>query len=169
MKIADEETGKSSPRILIVDDEEIVLVALRDTLRRLGYRVTTTPDAVQGLSCLQEHRFSVVITDHQMPRLTGLEFLAQVRAIQPDATRVLITAVLNLTTVLEAINRAEVFRFLIKPWTRGDLLNTIRAAVERYETGEQHRRRLDLMQAECQALTRRIGELELELARRRPA
>ncbi len=169
MKVADAEPGKSSPRILIVDDEEIVLVALRDTLGRLGYRVTTAPDAVQGLRCLPEHRFSVVITDHQMPRLSGLEFLAQLKAVQPDATRVLITAVLDLTTVLEAINRAEVFRFLLKPWTRGDLLNTIRAAVERHETGQHHRQRLDLVQAECRALTRRVGELERELARMRPS
>ena len=79
--------------ILIVDDEEIVLVALRDTLLREGYTVVASPHAIHALSVLKEQTFSVVITDQQMPLVSGLEFLAQVREIQPDATRILITAV----------------------------------------------------------------------------
>jgi len=78
--------------ILIVDDEEIVLVALRDTLVREGYKVVASPHAVHALSILKERQFSVVITDQQMPLVTGLEFLGQVKQIQPDATRILITA-----------------------------------------------------------------------------
>src|ERR1041384_3603382 len=151
MKLTDGKAGKLSAHILIVDDEEIVLVALRDTLRRMGCRVVTAPNAVQGLRCLQEQRFSVVVTDHQMPRLTGLEFLAQVRVMQPDATRGLITAGLNLTTVIDAINRAEIFRFLIKPWSREDLLNTIEAAVKRFDALEGNRRCLEAAQSQCQA------------------
>src|SRR6059036_2141355 len=132
MKLAEPRDGPPSPHILVVDDEEIVLVALRETLRRQGYRVWTAIDALHGLACLREHQFAVVLSDHQMPRLTGLEFLAQVKAAQPRATRVLITAVFNVATVIEAINRAEVFRFLLKPWQRADLLDTIQAAVERH-------------------------------------
>src|SRR5579872_4598020 len=88
--------------ILIVDDEEIVLVALRDTLVREGYQVVASPHAVHALSVLKEQPFSAVITDQQMPMVTGLEFLSQVKQIQPDATRVLITAVLNLSTTIDA-------------------------------------------------------------------
>src|ERR1019366_9578984 len=95
--------------ILIVDDEEIVLVALRDTLLREGYQVVASPHAIHALSVLKEQPFSVVITDQQMPMVTGLEFLAQVRDIQPDATRILITAVLSLSTLIEAINKAEIY------------------------------------------------------------
>src|ERR1700743_2844718 len=100
---ADENGLKESGHpILIVDDEEIVLVALRDTLLREGYNVVASPHAVHALSVLKEQTFSVVITDQQMPLVSGLEFLAQVRDIQPDATRILITAVLNLGTVIDA-------------------------------------------------------------------
>lgn len=120
--------------ILIVDDEEIVLVALRDTLLREGYEVVSSPHAVHALSVLQEQEFSVIITDQQMPMVTGLEFLSQVRQIQPDASRILITAVLNISTLIDAINKAEIYRFIVKPWSREDLLAAVKSAVERYET-----------------------------------
>src|SRR5271165_2610952 len=90
---------ESAPPILIVDDEEIVLVALRDTLLHEGYNVVSSPHAVHALSILEEQQFSVIITDQQMPMVTGLEFLALARQIQPNATRMLITAVLNISTL----------------------------------------------------------------------
>lgn len=119
-------------RILVVDDEEIVLVALRETLRQQGYAVSTSQNAVQALELLQRAEYAVVLTDQQMPMLTGLEFLSQVKKLQPAATRILITAVLNLTTVIDAINKAEVFRFVLKPWHREELLSTLAQAVERH-------------------------------------
>jgi response regulator RpfG family c-di-GMP phosphodiesterase len=82
---------------------------------------------------LKEQAYSVVITDHQMPMLTGLEFLAQVKQMQPDATRILITAVLNLATVIDAINKGEIYRFIVKPWLREELIVTVKNAVQRYE------------------------------------
>jgi response regulator RpfG family c-di-GMP phosphodiesterase len=124
---------ESGHPILIVDDEEIVLVALRDTLVREGYQVVASPHAVHALSVLKEQPFSAVITDQQMPMVTGLEFLSQVKQIQPDATRVLITAVLNLSTTIDAINKGEIYRFIVKPWLREELLATVKNAVQRYE------------------------------------
>ena len=65
-------TERSRPApILIVDDEEIVLVALRDTLLREGYNVVASPHAIHALSVLKEQEFSVVITDQQMPMVIG--------------------------------------------------------------------------------------------------
>lgn len=80
-----ESADAARPRILIVDDEEIVLVALRDTLRQMGHRVETALTVSEGLDLLRKNAYAVVFTDHQMPLLTGLEFLAQVREPQPDS------------------------------------------------------------------------------------
>lgn len=120
-------------RILVVDDEPIVLTALRETLRLEGYEVVATSDPVQAFDLIQKTRFSVILTDQQMPVLTGLEFLSQAKQIQPDATRILITAVLSLNTVIDAINKGEIYRFIVKPWLREELLVTVRNAVQRYE------------------------------------
>lgn len=120
-------------RILIVDDEEIVLVALRETLRLEGYEVIMAANAIQALEALKTQQFAVIITDQQMPMLTGLEFLTQVKKIQPDATRILITAVLSLSTVIDAINKGEIYRFIVKPWLREELLATVKNAVQRHE------------------------------------
>ena len=127
-------------RILVVDDEEIVLVALQETLRREGYDVVATSDPAKALADLKQSEFAVIVTDQRMPTLTGLELLAQARRIQPDATRILITAVLNLDTVIDAINKGEIYRFMVKPWLREELLVTIRNAAQRYELIRQNNR-----------------------------
>ena len=126
-------TDNQLHNILIVDDEEIVLIALRDTLAREGYQVATAANALDALKLLKDQAFSVIITDQQMPMLTGLEFLAQVKLLQPDTTRILITAVLNLATVIDAINKGEIYRFIVKPWLREELLATVKNAVQRYD------------------------------------
>ena len=120
-------------RILVVDDEQVVLAALRETLRLEGYEVFAVEDPIEGLRLLRANPFSVILIDQQMPGLTGLEFLAQAKELQPHATRILITAVLSLGTVIDSINKGEVYRFIVKPWLREELLVTIRNAALRYE------------------------------------
>jgi response regulator RpfG family c-di-GMP phosphodiesterase len=120
-------------RILIVDDEAVVLAALSKTLQLEGYSVSAVEDPLEAIHLVQTTPFSVILSDQQMPALSGLEFLAQAKILQPNATRILITAVLSLNTVIEAINRGEVYRFIVKPWLREELLVTIRNAALRYE------------------------------------
>ncbi len=140
-------------RILIVDDEHIVLTALRETLRLEGYEVAAVSDPLQAFEMIQKTRFSVILTDQQMPVLTGLEFLAQAKEVQPDAVRILITAVLSLNTVIDAINKGEIYRFIVKPWLREELLVTVRNGVNRYELVHRN-----------QALQRQTMEMNEKLA-----
>lgn len=154
--------------VLIVDDEDMVLVSLRDTLAREGYQVTTAPNAVEGLARMKEKGFSVVITDQQMPMLTGLEFLTMVRELQPDTTRILITAVLSLSTVIDSINKGEIYRFIVKPWLREELLVTVKNAVQRYElicrnqtlqaTTFAMNERLVILNAELETQVKRVAD-----------
>ena len=152
-------------RILVVDDEGIVLVALREILMREGYNVMTHSNPLQALEALKKESFSVIITDQQMPMLTGLEFLAQARRLQPDATRILITAVLNLDTVIDAINKGEIYRFVVKPWLREELLATLKSAVQRYELTCRNQ----ILQASTLAMNEKLrqlnGSLEQQVTR----
>ncbi len=155
-------TQSSSGKILIVDDEEIVLVALRDTLRQMGHPVVTALTVAEGLDLLGRESFAIVFTDYQMPQLTGLEFLARVRELQPAASRILITAVLNLGTVINAINRAEVLRFLVKPWRREDLEETVTAAMQRHAGHVVNARELQALREIIASQQERIDWLEAE-------
>lgn len=156
--IAENKTSANS-KILVVDDEEIVLVALRETLKLAGYEVVTAIDANQGLEEVKSQEFAVILTDHQMPGMTGLEFLSHVKEIQPFATRILITAVLDLRTVIEAINKGEIYRFIVKPWLREELLTTIKNAVQRYELVVKNNQ----LQAEAIAMNEKLRELNASL------
>lgn len=147
----------ASRPILVVDDEEIVLAALHETLRRAHYDVVTSRDPLAALEEIKRREFSIIITDQRMPMLSGLELLAQARQIQPFATRILITAVLSLDTVIEAINKGEIFRFIVKPWLREEFLATIQNGMQRYE--------LICQNAHLAAATQSMNEQLVELNR----
>jgi response regulator RpfG family c-di-GMP phosphodiesterase len=146
-------------RLLIVDDEEIVVAALSETLRREGYQIVTTMNPVAALEMLGRESFSVIITDQQMPQLSGLELLVQAKELQPEATRILITAVLNLDTVIDAINKGEVHRFIVKPWIREELLVTVQNAAQRHELILKNVR----LQAQTQAANVKLVQLNQSL------
>jgi response regulator RpfG family c-di-GMP phosphodiesterase len=148
-------------RILVVDDEEVIALGLAETLSREGYQACSESSAVQALHRLREEPFAVILTDQRMPELSGLEFLSQAKQIQPDATRILMTGVLNLNTVIEAINQGEIYRFIVKPWLREELLVTVKNGAQRYEL---IRRNAELQRA-TQAMNQRLAELNVSLER----
>ena len=161
-----DEPPVNGARILVVDDDEIILIALAETLKHEGYEVTTTQSPRQALEFLQKQRFSVIISDQRMAELTGLDFLQQAARVQPEASRILITGVLTLKTIIAAINAGEIFRFIAKPWLREELLATIRNAVQRHHLLELNRKlqddtlRLNEQLANANAeLQAKIGEL----------
>ncbi len=119
--------------LLIVDDEPIVLAALKETLEREHYHVVTSTSPTKALELVARQQFSVIISDQRMPEMTGLDFLTECKKHQPHATRILITAVLSLPTIIDAINKGEIFRFIAKPWLREELTATIHNAYQRYE------------------------------------
>ena len=121
------------PTILIVDDEPVVLGALTETLERERYHVVACSSPGKALAILQERQFSVIISDQRMPEMLGLDFLVESRKTHPNASRILVTAVLALPTIVEAINRGEIFRFVAKPWLREELLATVRDAIQRHD------------------------------------
>ncbi len=152
-------------RVLIVDDEEIVLIALRETLVRAGYQVSTANDPLLALEMLQTQQFAAIISDQQMPSMLGLDFLSRAKQMQPEASRMLITAVLSLDTVIEAINRGEIYRFIIKPWLREELLVTVQNAVHRYDLLAKNALLQEATKAMNDRLTHLNRELEQQLAR----
>jgi response regulator RpfG family c-di-GMP phosphodiesterase len=125
--------ANESPSILLVDDEPVVLSALKETLERERYQVVACSSPRKALAILEERDFAVIISDQRMPEMLGLDFLVESRRLRPHASRILITAVLSLPTVVDAINKGEIFRFVAKPWLREELLATVRNAIQRHD------------------------------------
>jgi len=148
-----------SDSILIVDDEPVVLNALKLTLEREKYNVVACASPVKALSILEERDFALIISDQRMPEMLGLDFLIESRRLRPNASRVLITAVLSLPTIVDAINKGEIFRFVAKPWLREELLATVRNAFHRHELIVRN----EVLQAQTQELNARLMTANSEL------
>jgi len=121
-----------SRAVLVVDDDPGTVRLLVETLRAEPFDVWESGDPLQALEHVRRETFATVITDQKMPRMTGLELLGHIKALQPDASRVLLTGVVDVSIVTDAINRGEIYRFIVKPWMREELLATVRDAVHRF-------------------------------------
>ena len=104
-----------APRILVVDDEADNLDLFVRSLRGLG-DLTTAASGNQALQLLREEEFSLIITDHSMPDLTGVELLERAARISPAAERILVSGYGDVDMLTEAINRGHVSHFLPKPF-----------------------------------------------------
>ncbi|MBV8618751.1 MAG: EAL domain-containing protein [Curvibacter sp.] len=125
--------------LLLVDDEPNILTALKRTLRREGYRVLSTNRVAEGFELLGAHRVGVVICDQRMPEMTGTEFLRRTKALYPDTVRIVLSGYTELNSIIDAVNRGAVYKFITKPWDDEVLLDSVRDAFRMYEIGREHR------------------------------
>lgn len=118
--------GMGMYKLMIVDDEENILKSLCRSLRsRPEWEIETYTSATDALRRARTSIFDAVITDCNMPDMDGIEFLLGLRELQPDAIRILLTGMVNIDTLLSAINRAGAFRFIPKPWDDETLISSI--------------------------------------------
>jgi two-component system, probable response regulator PhcQ len=146
--------------ILVVDDDELVLSALRSTLLREKYEVFAAAGPEEGLKILKEYSVDVVISDHMMPRMTGIEFLKLVRDRHPAVGRILLTGMADKETAIKAVNEAEIYRFLEKPWDATSLKVIVHLALEQVEQERCNRVLL--------AIVRRQGDFLRDLQAQNP-
>lgn len=124
-------------RILLVDDDPLILQALSRILKAEGYDVIAHTDPV---SASAERDFVVVITDFMMPRMNGIELLGVLRAANPQAVRILLTAAADFKVASDAVNRGEIYRLLGKPWTLAELSACVKQAVAHYHLLNENKR-----------------------------
>lgn len=128
--------------LLLVDDEENVRNALRRSLRKENYIVHTAAGPHEGLDLLKQHAIDVVISDHLMPKMTGLEFLRLVHDRHPDVGRIMLTGHADMETAIKAINEGEIYRFLQKPWDDVEMKVVVHLALEHVELERENRKLL---------------------------
>ena len=151
--------GNSARRILVVDDEETIRLALARFLRTRGYTVETADDGPSALDALRRARFDLMLSDVRMPGITGVDLVPLAIGIDPEIAIVVLTAVNDAPTATEVLSRGAM-DYLMKPIELDDL----QQAVER----TLHRRDLLIEQRNVERLIReevalRTADLEREM------
>ncbi len=117
---------------LFVDDEENVLHSLERLFSDRGVHFLGAGSAEEALDLIRKEEVAVLVSDNQMPGMTGIALHAHVKEISPDTIRILMTGHADLQTAMDAINRGEVFRFVVKPWDNEELVRIVEDGLNRY-------------------------------------
>ncbi|WP_152049520.1 hybrid sensor histidine kinase/response regulator [Tautonia marina] len=145
--------------LLIVDDEPSLLESLSGLLRR-RFRVLTASSGEEALALLDAgETVHIILSDQRMPGMTGDALLARVRRLAPEAIRILFTGYAEISAVINAVNRGEIFRFLLKPWEPEELDAVLSQAVAQYELVADRRRLVEELRAANDRLTTANREL----------
>ncbi len=116
-------------KILLVDDEASIRMALKEILEYEGHTVIESPDALAAIKAVGQETFDLIISDIKMPKMDGLEFLSKVKELGIDAPIVMITGHGTIDTAVEAIKKGA-FDFIQKPLDLNRILVTVRNATQ---------------------------------------
>jgi DNA-binding NtrC family response regulator len=117
-----------APRLLVVDDDEVVLRAFERTFRR-AYQVRTASSGALALAALEEQEVDVLITDFSMPVMNGLDLLRQVVIHHPAVARLILTAHADVPEVVALKQQGLVSAVLMKPWSREEVEGAVTQAL----------------------------------------
>ncbi|WP_075259513.1 HD domain-containing phosphohydrolase [Herbaspirillum camelliae] len=141
------------PCVLLVDDEQSILSALKRTFRPQGYRLIMATSAEAALELMAASEVDLVISDMRMPGMNGAQFLAKVRQQWPSTMRILLTGYSEIGSTISAINDGGINHYLSKPWDDRELLLIVAHALEEQQLRKQK-----------MALERKVREQNLQLA-----
>jgi len=130
-------SDKALKAMLLVDDEQPVLRSLQRMLRREDFPVITATSGAEALQLLKENEVAVVVSDYRMPEMNGVQLLDKVRAIDPDTRRIILTGQADMETVISAVNRGTVSKFITKPWQTKQLAEELRDAHREHGLDEE--------------------------------
>ena len=153
-------------RIMLVDDEQNILGALRRLfaapLAEGGKKlvVETFSSPREALKRVKEDvAFDTVISDYRMPEMDGVAFLKAFRENQPHAVRLILSGYADLDALVGAINEAQIFRFIAKPWHDFELRAAVGQALAYHDMMLENQRLADEVRAQRGVITRQEMEL----------
>ena len=122
----------SVERVLILDDEEMVLTSIRSFLElETDYEIVTFTSAAEALEYTKKNKINLVVSDYLMPEMDGISFLAKVKEIDPNATRIILTGYADKENAIKAINEVSLFQYIEKPWDNDNLKLVIRNGIDK--------------------------------------
>jgi DNA-binding NtrC family response regulator len=126
-------------KVLLVDDDPLIVEALKRALRKESYEIFSAGSADEALEVLSVQDIDVVVSDEIMPGMPGSHFLGVVCELYPETIRIMLTGHPNLDTALRAINKGHIYRFLIKPCKSVELSLTIKQAIQQRDLSKESR------------------------------
>lgn len=117
--------------ILYVDDEMINLLSFR-AVYRSKYNIFTAISGAEGLEVLEKNEVQIIITDQRMPNMTGVEFLEKVIETHPAPIRILLTGYTDMSAIIAAVNKGNIYHYLNKPWDDKEMSRIIEEAYDVY-------------------------------------
>jgi len=119
-------------RVVIVDDEEMVITSVRAYLElETEFEIHGFTEPEQAVKHMESHLVDIAVSDYLMPRMSGIQFLARAKQIQPEASRVLLTGHADKQSAIQAINEVGLYQYVEKPWENAQLLLIIQNGIER--------------------------------------
>lgn len=149
--------------ILFVDDETNILSSLKRLFKPQGYRIFLASSAIDGLKILKQERIDVVVSDMRMPKMSGSDFLAEVRRCWADTIRILLTGYDDAGPIIQAVNSGEIFRYVYKPWNDGELELAVKEGLSRRYAEEERKRLVDLLHTQNMELSNKTSALQKAL------
>jgi EAL domain-containing protein (putative c-di-GMP-specific phosphodiesterase class I) len=138
-------------RVLVVDDDEMVVQSYARTLGRLGYNVDTANSGQQAIDRFRADASDVVLSDLAMPDMDGLAFLRELRRFDLDVPVVIVTGAPSMETAIKAVEYGA-FRYITKPASSDMLAETLGRAIRFHELARMRRLALDLVEQSGHAL-----------------
>lgn len=119
-------------KILYIDDEPENLVGFKASLR-LDYQILTAVNIPDAISCMDNNpEIRIIFCDQRMPGKTGVDFFEEIRVTHPLPVRIMLTAYTDVESIIDAINKGNIFRYVKKPWTEADIIWAIEDANKFY-------------------------------------
>lgn len=136
---------KKLPLVVCVDDDEAMLATVARCLRRESVEVRSTLSAAEALGWIAKDEVAVLISDYDMPEMTGAQLAGHARRVRPETVRILLTGQRSLETAIDGINQGEIFRFLNKPFSNDQLRGAVHDGIARHKelvamSGDRQRR-----------------------------
>src|SRR4030066_1722489 len=123
-------------KLLLVDDDKIVLSSLSTILTQKGYSVLTAQSGSDALDTLKKSKVDIIIMDHRMSDMTGLEALKIIKKLYPDIIRIMITGDPDLTAFIPAIKNGDIEHYICKPWKYETLMFRLRMIIQGHKVVE---------------------------------
>jgi DNA-binding NtrC family response regulator len=147
-------------KVLLVDDEDSIRKAIRRVLKYEPYEILEASHPREALEIVRKTDIHLVLSDHLMPDMLGMDLLRNIRLVKPEVIRIVLTGHAELSMAMQAINEGAIYRFLTKPWDNNEILVSLRLGLRHYEIEAENRRLL--------ALVHKHHDILMELERRSP-